>query len=71
MVKWTPGSVREQLPDVTVKDALGHVRTGWLRGRKERFALVLWNAPDGTEQWATWNWDAIARALNNRRPLRV
>ena len=66
---WTPATVREDLPDVTVRFRGREVQCITF-GRQCDFARVQLQGARDVPAWE-FSWDAIARSLNTGRPLRV
>lgn len=64
---WTVARVKNELPDVQVKTLTG-VLTCRVAGSKNKFASVY--APSTGHTWE-YSWDAVCRALNTGKPLRV
>ena len=66
--EWTIARVKDELPNVKIKID-GKVETGGVRGSKDKFATV-WVYRLGATYYS-FSWDAVCRALNSGRPLKV
>lgn len=66
---WTVESVKAELPNVKVRLMNGEIVTGYVRGRKLKFAQV-WTKGDDHDGWI-FSWETIVHYLNEDRPLIV
>lgn len=64
---WTETAVRNELPQVRVKDVYGHTSIADVKGRLLKYAILV--MPNGTRVEVSWS--AVAWCLTNDRPVLV
>lgn len=68
VAEWTIATVKEELPNVTVKDG-ETVYEAWVRGRRNKFAGVSWG--DKKQYTVEVAWETIVHCLNFGKPINV
>jgi S-adenosylhomocysteine hydrolase len=68
VAKWTVKAVKDELPDVTVKDG-GDIHEAVVRGRRNKFAGVSWG--DNKQYTTEVAWETVVHCLNFGKPITV